>query len=143
MYNFSVLNLLLYILVYIHVVGNILCPQVRRLGCIFFSCLSFCPLSNFNLANIFWKVSARALIFHMSIFCEKIFPCSNIFYPVNLTLEFYPFSENFNLANIFWTASARALIFHISIPCDKTFPCVLTLLTLWPWPWNFACFLKH
>ena len=29
---------------------------------------------NFNLANNLWTVSARALIFHMSIPCDKIFP---------------------------------------------------------------------
>ena len=28
---------------------------------------------NFNLANTFWTVGARALIFHMSISCDKIF----------------------------------------------------------------------
>ena len=31
------------------------------------------PLWNFNLANNFWTVSARALIFHMSIPCDKTF----------------------------------------------------------------------
>ena len=36
--------------------------------------LSFChPLWNFNLANNFWTASARALIFHMSIWCEVFF----------------------------------------------------------------------
>ena len=52
--------------------------------------LSFCPpLWNFNLANNFWKVSARALIFHMSIPCDKTFPWVPwFFYPVTLALEF-------------------------------------------------------
>ena len=37
--------------------------------------LSFCPpLWNYNLANNFWTVNARALIFHMSIPCDKTFP---------------------------------------------------------------------
>ena len=36
--------------------------------------LSFChSLWNFNLANNFWTVSARALMFHMSISCDKTF----------------------------------------------------------------------
>ena len=36
---------------------------------------SFChSLWNFNLANNFWTVNARALIFHMSIPCDKTFP---------------------------------------------------------------------
>ena len=36
--------------------------------------MSFCPpLWNFNLANNFWTVSARALIFYMSIPCDKTF----------------------------------------------------------------------
>ena len=43
--------------------------------------LSFCPpLWNFNLANNFWTVSARALIFHMSIPCDKTFPWIPIFF---------------------------------------------------------------
>ena len=36
--------------------------------------LEFDPfLENFNLANDFWTVSARALKFHMSIPCDKTF----------------------------------------------------------------------
>ena len=52
-----------------------LCPRDRRSGGILFlSCLSFCPpLWIFNLANNFWTGSARALIFHMNIPCEKTF----------------------------------------------------------------------
>ena len=48
-----------------------------------------------NLANNFWIVSARVLIFNMSIDCDKTF----LFYPVTLTLEFDLFIENFNLIN--------------------------------------------
>ena len=111
-------------------------------GILFLSRLSFCPsLWNFNLANIFWTVSALALIFHMSIPCDKAFPwVPLIFYP--LTLEFDPFFENFNLGNNFWTVSTRALIFHMSIPCDKAFPWVPTILILWSWPWSLTSFLK-
>ena len=41
----------------------------------------FCPpLWNFNLANNFGTVSARALIFHMSIPCDKTFPQVPLFF---------------------------------------------------------------
>ena len=106
--------------------------------------LSFChSLWNFNLSYKFWTVSARALIFHMSIPCDKTFPwVSIIFDPVTLTLEFDPFKKNFNLTYNFWTVSARALIFHMSIPCDKTFLLVPLFFILWPWPWSLNHFLK-
>ena len=109
------------------------CPRDRRSGGILFlSCLSFCPpLWNFNLPNNFWTVSARALIFHMSIL-------SVISLLLTLTLEFDPFFENFNLANNFWTMSARALIFNMSIPCDEIFLWVPLFFTLWPWPWSLT-----
>ena len=128
----------------------------------------FCPVChsvilssslNFNLANNFWTVSARAFIFHMNIPCDNTFLWVPLFYPVTLTLEFDPFFDNFNLANNFWIVSARALIFHMSIPCDETFlwfhdflinvrafilhmsiSCdkifllVSRYLSLWPWP---------
>ena len=67
-----------------HMNSTFLCPRDRRLGGILFlSCLSFShsailsfcpPLWNFNLANNFWTVSPRALIFHMNIPCDKICP---------------------------------------------------------------------
>ena len=50
---------------------------------------------NFNLANNFWTVSARALILHMSDPSDKL--KTNIFYPVNLTLEFDFFFLNIKL----------------------------------------------
>ena len=43
---------------------------------------------NFNLANNFWTVSARALIFHMSIPCDKTF----LWVPLFLTLWPWPWS---------------------------------------------------
>ena len=49
-------------------------------------------LWNFNLANNFWTVSARALIFHMNIPCDKIFP----WVPCDLKLGVWP---------IFWKPS--------------------------------------
>ena len=56
----------------------------------------FCPvchsvlLWNFNLANNFWTVSAKALIFHMNIPCDKTFSWVPLFFtlwpwPWNLT----------------------------------------------------------
>ena len=108
-------------------------PRSKIGGILFLSCLSFCnsvilpfcpPLWIYNLADTFWTVSARSLIFHMNIPCDKTFPWETIIFdPVYLTLEFDPFFffENFNLANNFWTVSAKTLIFHMGIPCDKTF----------------------
>ena len=61
----------------------------RSGGKLFLSCLSLCPpLWNFNLANNFWTVSARALIFHMSISCDETFPLVPLF----LTLRPWPWS---------------------------------------------------
>ena len=101
---------------------------------------------NFNLANNFWIVSARALIFHMSIPCDKTFPWVYHYFlscDLTLTLEFDLLFKNFNLANNFWTVSARALIFHMSIPCYKTFPWVYHYflpydidLRVWPIFWK-------
>ena len=115
-------------------------PRSKSGVILFLSCLSFCyfvillfcpPLRNFNLAYNFWTVSARALLFHMSILSVSTI----IFDPVTLTLKFDQLKiENFNLANNFWSMSARALIFHLSIPCGKTFPLVPLCFTLWPWP---------
>ena len=51
--------------------------------------LSFCPpLWNFNLANNFWTVSSRALIFHRNIPCDKTF----LLVPLLLTLWPWPWS---------------------------------------------------
>ena len=42
--------------------------------------LEFDPFfENFNLANNFGRVSARALIFHMNIPCDKTFPWVPLF----------------------------------------------------------------
>ena len=62
--------------------------------------LEFDPFykKNFNLANNFWTVGARALIFHMNIPCDKTFFVGTIiFYPVTLAMEFDPFFKNFIL----------------------------------------------
>ena len=106
--------------------------------------LSFCPLLwNLNLANNFWTVSAKALIFHVNIPCDKTF----LWVPIFLTMWPWPWSlnhffENFNLANNSRTVSARTLIFNLNIPCDKTFQWVPLFLTLWPWLWSLTQFLK-
>ena len=103
--------------------------------------LLFCPpFRNFNFAYNFWTVSARALIFHMSIPCVKTFQCVSTFFTLwpwswRLTL-FY----NFNVGNNFWTVGSRALVFHMCILWDKTFQWVPTILTLWPW--SLTYFLK-
>ena len=98
--------------------------------------LSFC-LKNLNLANNFRTMSARALIFHMSI------PCYKTFSWVPLTLEIDLLFENFNPAYNYSTMSDRVLIFHMSIPCDKIFPLVPTIFTLWPTPWSLIYFLEN
>ena len=75
----------------------ILGPRDRRSGayCFFPVCHSvilsyaFChSLWNFNLANNFWTVNARGLIFHMSWSCDKTFP----WVPLFLTLWPWPSS---------------------------------------------------
>ena len=53
---------------------------------------------NFNLANNFWTVSVRALIFHMSISCHKALQWVPLFfYPVTLTLKFNPIFKTLTL----------------------------------------------
>ena len=51
---------------------------------------------NFNLAKIFWTVSARALIFHMSIPCDKTF----LWTPSFLTLWPWPWSLSYFLKTL-------------------------------------------
>ena len=121
---------------------NFYAPKIKDQGHIVF----VLSLWNFNLANNFWTVSAKAFIFHMNIPCNKTFPLV----PLLLTLWSWPCSlthlkkKIFNLVNIFWTVSARALIFHMNIPCDtcKTFPWGSLFFTLWPLPCSLTHFLK-
>ena len=58
-----------------------LCPRDRRSGG---GGYCFCPvchsLCNFNFANNFWTVGARALIFHMSNPCDKTFSWVPLFF---------------------------------------------------------------
>ena len=131
--------------------------------------LEFDPfLKNFNLANNFWTVSPRALIFHMSILCDKTFPLVPLFFTLwPWTWSMTHFFKTLTLLNNFWSVSARALIFHMSIPCvknflwfyyflinirafklqmsiscDKIFLLVSRYLSLWPWPSLELAFIR-
>ena len=74
------------------------------------------------------------LIFHMSVFWDKIFSWVPTFFDlVTLTLMFDPLIKNFNLGYNFWMVYTRKLIFHMIVPCDKMFSYVPHVLTLWPW----------
>ena len=100
----------------------------------------YCFLENLYLANNFWTVSSRALIFHISIPCVKTFQCVSTFFtlwPLSWSLTLF---YNFNVGNNFWTVAARALVFHMNTLWDKTFQWVPTALTLWPW--SLTYFLK-
>ena len=95
-------------------------PEIKDGGILFLSCLSFCKsVWNFNLANNFWTVKAKALIFR--VFLARSFCGTNNFDGMILTLEFDLCFKNLNLAYYFWTVSSRALLFHMSILWDKTF----------------------
>ena len=63
---------------------------------VLFVILSFCPLWNINLANYLWTVSARAIIFHMNIPCDKTFPWVQLF----LTLWPLPWSLTYFLKTL-------------------------------------------
>ena len=72
-------------------------------------------IENVHHSNNFWTVTARALIFHMSILWDQTFPWVLIlFYPWHLTLVYF-FVENFS------KMMARFFIFHIIILCQKIF----------------------
>ena len=52
------------------------------------------------LANNFWTVSVRALIFHMSTPCVKTFQCVPIFLPCDLDLGVWPYFITLTLVKI-------------------------------------------
>ena len=71
-------------LVYLQLLYYFYAPEIEDRGayCFVLSVLlSFCHSPwNLNIANNFWTVNARALIFHMSIPCDKIVPLVPLFY---------------------------------------------------------------
>ena len=122
----------------------ILCPRDRRseANCFCPVCHSVLPPNwNFNLAYNLWTVSARALIFHMNIPCDKTFLCVPLFFtlwPWPLTLflktltllitceqwviELWYFKWVFPVLRPFWG-------YHYFLHCDL-------VLGVWPIFWN-------
>ena len=79
--------------------------------------LSFCPpFWNLNLANNFWTVSARALIFHMRSPFEKTF----LWVPLLWTLWPWPWS-----------------LTHFLITLTLLITCELCALEVWYFTWLF------
>ena len=108
-----------------------LCPRNRRSGGILI-CKSF-------LTNSFWTVSDRALIFHMSISCDKTFPCV----PLCFNLWPWPWSLTHFLKTLTLLITFEQWVLELWFPCVTTFLWVpLFLFTLWPWPWSLTHFLK-
>ena len=115
-------------------------PEIEDRGACCFFPVSFCPpLWNFNLANNFWTESARALIFHMRIPCDKTFPWIQLF----LTLWPWPLSLTYFLKTLtlqitfeqwvleLWYFTWVFLVirpfcwYHYFLPCDLD-------LRVWP-----------
>ena len=86
---------------------------------------------NIKLANNFWTVRSRTLMFHLGT--------NNC----DLDLGIWPtFYENFNFVYNIWIVNAKTLIFHMSIFSIRTFSWVPSFFTLWPWPWSLAYVLN-
>ena len=128
-------------------------PWDRRSGGILFlSCLSFCHsviLSfrhspwNFNLANNFLTVVARALIYHMSIPCDKTFPWVPLFFtmwpwPWSLT----HFKKTLTLLITFEQWVLELWYFTWVSLVIKPFRGYHYFFTLWPWPESLTYFFK-
>jgi hypothetical protein len=64
-------------------------------------------------------VSTRALIFHMSIPCDKTFPLVEKNDLNTSTLVFDILIENINLGYIFWLVGTRVLTFDIRVLCGR------------------------
>ena len=103
-----------------------------------YHCFLTCDLDpffkNFNLANNFWTVSARALIFHMSIPCDKTI----VFYPVTMT----HFWKTLTLLITFeqwvlepWYFTWVSLVMRPFRGCHYFWPCDLDL-RVWPTFWK-------
>ena len=96
-----------------------------------------------NLAYNFWTVSARALIFHMSITCDKTFSWVPLFF----TLWPWPWSlihflKTWTLLITFeqWVLELWYFtwVFLVIRPfCEYHY-----FFTLWPWPGSLTYFLK-
>jgi hypothetical protein len=85
-----------------------------------------------NLGYIFWLVGTKALIFHMSVPCDKTFVSTKTFDIA--TLMFDLLVKNLNLGYIFWINGmyedfdiSREYPFWLDLSMGKKF------LTLWPW----------
>ena len=93
---------------------------------------------NYNLANNFWTVSASALIFHMTIPCDKPFPWVALF----LTLWPWPWSLMYFLKILtliiafeqwlleLWYFTWLFLVIRPFCGCHYFLPCDLVTLTL-------------
>ena len=117
---------------------NFYAPKIKDQGHIVF----VLSLWNFNLANNFWTVSAKAFIFHMNIPCNKTFPLV----PLLLTLWSWPCSlthfkkktKTFTLLITFEQWELELWYFTLIFPVIRPFrgdhyvlPCDLDL---WVWP---------
>ena len=119
--------------------------EIEDWGILFLSCLSFCPpLWTFNLANKFWTGSVGALIFHMSIPCDKTFQRVLLFWPCDLGV--WPFFKKTLTLPITFKQGVLALIFHMNIPWDKALQWVQQFwpydLDVWPTIWILLILLK-
>ena len=91
---------------------------------------------NLNFAYDSSTSSARGLIFHMNIPCDKTLPWgTNIVLLVNLRFKFDLFIENLTLP-ITFEQCARALIFQMSISCDTTLACGTNICYPMPETWS-------
>ena len=98
---------------------------------------------NFNLAYNFWTVSARALIFHMIIPCDKTFQWVPLFF----TLWPWPWSLTHFLKTLTLLITVELWVLELWY-----FTWVLLVIrplsgyhyffTLWPWPLSLTYFLK-
>ena len=95
-----------------------------------------CLLKTLTLVITFEQWMLELWYFTGVFLVTRPFRCYQHFLP----LEFNLFSKNSNLANNFWIVIT--LILHMNISCDKVFQYILIFLTLWPWPWRLAYFVK-
>ena len=69
---------------------------------------------SFNLANNFWTIRHRAVIFHMYVPCDKTFPLVPNYLTLTVTFDLY--LENFNFA---YNLCCNTYDFHILHVCCK------------------------